>query len=401
MPELLDIQGFRTFARLKVIGVGGGGGNAVNRMVRAGVQNVEFIVANTDAQALLENSAQNKIQLGASLTNGLGAGAHPEIGCEAAEESREELKQALSGTDMLFVTAGMGGGTGTGAAPFIAKMAREMGILTIGVVTKPFRFEGPARERKAERGLLEMADNVDTLIVIPNQRLLSTVGKETGFMQAFSMVDEILHHAVQGISDIIVVPGIINVDFADVKTVMNFRGQALMGTGYGSGDNALNDAVAKAIASPLLDGVSIDGAMGVLVNVTGPQELPMVTVDSAMNKIREVVDDNAEIFFGVVASPIPDRVTVTVIATGFPKVIKNIGVETPEAEGEAPGGYSDDNGRRGLMARPGNGNGSHAEETETPEEAYAYPPVGKGADIEIPTYKRWEDFLKNRSRVDG
>jgi cell division protein FtsZ len=321
MLELLNEKP-NTFADLKVIGVGGGGGNAVNRMVEAELRGVEFIAANTDAQALLQNAAHNKIQLGAKLTGGLGAGAKPEIGREAAEESREELLAAVRGSDMLFITAGLGGGTGTGAAPAIAEMAKELGILTVGVVTKPFNFEGPARARKAEKGLEEMAANVDTLIVIPNQRLLAVVEKRTSFHNAFAMADDILHQAVQGISDIIMVPGMINVDFADVKTVMSGMGQALMGTGYGTGENAIGDAVQNAVNSPLLDGVSIDGAMGVLVNITAPQDLPLYAVDEALNSIRDVVDDDAEIVFGVVESNLSDQVTVTVIATGFTRRAK-------------------------------------------------------------------------------
>ncbi|HDR06516.1 MAG TPA: cell division protein FtsZ [Candidatus Coatesbacteria bacterium] len=314
--ELLETE-HQTFANLKVFGVGGGGGNAVNRMVEAGLRGVDFIAANTDAQALMHNTAYNKIQLGERLTHGLGAGAQPEIGREAAEESLDKIRDYLQGADMLFITAGLGGGTGTGAAPVIAEQAREMNILTVAVVTKPFTFEGPARARKAEAGLEELRQYVDTLIVIPNQRLLSVVEKRTTMTTAFEMADDVLHQAVQGISDIIMVPGMINVDFADVVNVMKARGDALMGTGYGTGETAIHDAVRNAVSSPLLDGVSIEGALGVLVNITAPENLPLCAVNEAMETIRQAADENAEIITGVVKSDLQDQVTVTVIATGF------------------------------------------------------------------------------------
>ncbi len=330
MLELLDTEQ-QTFANLKVIGIGGGGGNAINRMVEAGLRGVDFIAANTDAQALMQNTAYNKIQLGTRLTHGLGAGAQPDVGREAAEESIDEIRQFLEGADMLFITAGLGGGTGTGAGPVIAELAREKNILTVAVVTKPFKFEGSARARKAEAGLDELRRFVDTLIVIPNQRLLSVVEKRTTMTSAFEMADDVLNQAVQGISDIIMVPGLINVDFADVVTVMKEMGDALMGTGYGTGESAINDAVHNAISSPLLDGVSIEGAMGLLVNITAPEDLPLYAVDEALSTIREAVDENAEIVFGVVNSELPDQVTVTVIATGFTRKVATP-YEPPEVE---------------------------------------------------------------------
>jgi len=316
MLELIESE-HRTHAKIKVIGVGGGGGNAVNRMVESGLQGVEFISANTDSQALENNSAFYKIQLGEKLTKGLGAGANPDIGREAAQESRDELIQAIDGADMLFITAGLGGGTGTGAAPVIAQIAKERNILTVGIVTKPFRFEGPMRKRKAANGLEEFRKYVDTLIVIPNQRLLSVVEKRTTITSAFGEADEILYQAVKGISDIILVPGIVNVDFADVSAIMKEKGDAIMGTGYGNGDAGVSEAMCNAIKSPLLDGISIAGASGVLVNITG-KNLTLVEVEETMNKeIYEVVDKNAEIIWGSVESDFDDQITVTVIATGF------------------------------------------------------------------------------------
>ncbi|MBD3372433.1 MAG: cell division protein FtsZ [Candidatus Coatesbacteria bacterium] len=389
MLELLE-QEHQTFARLKVIGVGGGGGNAVNRMVEAGLQGVEFIVANTDAQALLQNRAHNKIQLGARLTNGLGAGAKPEIGGEAAEESRDELLQAVRGTDMLFITAGLGGGTGTGAAPIIARMAREEGILTVGVVTKPFNFEGPARARKAERGLKEITEQVDTLIVIPNQRLLAVVEKRTSFQNAFAMADDILHQAVQGISDIIMVPGMINVDFADVKTVMSGMGQALMGTGYGTSDNAIHEAVANAVNSPLLDGVSIEGAMGVLVNITAPPDLPLYAVEESMSKIRESVDENAEIVFGVVESSLPDQVTVTVIATGFTQTRTKVRDEEREEKQLIPDGLIDE-----LDRLEREGAESKDEATIPFKDLYE-----REEDLQRPTFMRLKEYQDKRRQAE-
>jgi cell division protein FtsZ len=305
-------------ARMKVIGVGGGGGNAVNRMIAEDLDGVEFISVNTDAQALKLAHAPLKIQIGKKLTRGLGAGARPEIGRQAIEESRDEIASILEGTDLVFITAGMGGGTGTGAAPLIAEIAREMGALTIGIVTKPFLFEGKKRMRQAEMGLMELKRTADTVIVVPNERLLSVVGKGTSFRDALKKADEVLLHATQGISDLIHVTGEVNVDFADVRTVMQNRGPALMGTGFGRGENRSMEAAQEAISSPLLDNVTIMGAAGVLINITGGMDLTIDEVTTIASVIQEAAGDDAEIIFGAVHDPTLDgEVRVTVIATGL------------------------------------------------------------------------------------
>ncbi len=305
------------FAQIKVIGVGGGGSNAVNRMIAAGLRGVEFISVNTDAQALYLANSECKLQIGEKLTKGLGAGANPEIGAQAAEESREEIKQALKGADMVFVTAGMGGGTGTGAAPIIAEVARELGALTVGVVTKPFTFEGRRRAAVAEKGISNLKEKVDTLITIPNDRLLQVVDKRTPILEAFRIADDVLRQGVQGISDLIAVPGLINLDFADVKTIMKETGAALMGIGVGSGDNRTVEAAKKAIASPLLE-TSIDGARGVLLNITGGVNLSLFEVNEAADIVAEAADPDANIIFGaVIDESLDDEVRITVIATGF------------------------------------------------------------------------------------
>lgn len=305
------------FAQIKVIGVGGGGSNAVNRMIAAGLRGVEFISVNTDAQALYLANSECKLQIGEKLTKGLGAGANPEIGAQAAEESREEIKQALKGADMVFVTAGMGGGTGTGAAPVIAEVARELGALTVGVVTKPFTFEGRRRAAAAEKGISHLKEKVDTLITIPNDRLLQVVDKRTPILEAFRIADDVLRQGVQGISDLIAVPGLINLDFADVKTIMKETGAALMGIGVGTGDNRTVDAAKKAIASPLLE-TSIDGARGVLLNITGGVNLSLFEVNEAADIVAEAADPDANIIFGaVIDESLDDEVCITVIATGF------------------------------------------------------------------------------------
>jgi cell division protein FtsZ len=305
-------------ARMKVIGVGGGGGNAVNRMIDEDLEGVEFISVNTDSQALKQSKSQLKIQIGKKLTRGLGAGARPEIGRQAIEESRDEVRRILEGADLVFVTSGMGGGTGTGAAPIIAEMAREMGALTIGVVTRPFLFEGKKRMRQAEQGLAELRRTADTVIVVPNERLLSVVGKGTSFRDALKKADEVLLHATRGISDLIHVTGEVNVDFADVRTVMASRGPALMGTGYGQGDNRAVDAAQEAISSPLLDNVSITGAQGVLINITGGMDLTIDEVTTIASIIQEAAGEDAEIIFGAVHNPdLEGEVRVTVIATGL------------------------------------------------------------------------------------
>ena len=305
-------------ARMKVVGVGGGGGNAVNRMIDEDLEGVEFISVNTDAQALKQSKSQLKIQIGKKLTRGLGAGARPEIGRQAIEESRDEVRRAMQGADLVFVTAGMGGGTGTGAAPIIAEMAREMGALTIGVVTRPFLFEGRKRMRQAEQGLAELRRTADTVIVVPNERLLSVVGKGTSFRDALKKADEVLLHATRGISDLIHVTGEVNVDFADVRTVMASRGPALMGTGHGEGENRAVDAAQEAISSPLLDNVSIQGAQGVLINITGGMDLTIDEVTTIASIIQEASGEDAEIIFGAVHSPESEgEIRVTVIATGL------------------------------------------------------------------------------------
>ncbi len=305
-------------ARMKVVGVGGAGGNAVNRMIDEELEGVEFISMNTDGQALKSSRAQVTLQIGKKLTRGLGAGARPEVGRQALAESEEEVRRALEGADLVFVTAGMGGGTGTGAAPLVAEIARDMGALTIGVVTKPFSFEGKKRERQAMQGLAELRRCVDTMILVPNDRLLAVVPKGTSFRDALKKADEVLLNAVQGISDLIRVTGEVNVDFADVRTVMAARGPALMGSGFGEGDNRAQEAAQEAISSPLLDNVSIAGARGVLINITGGMDLAIDEVTTISSIISEEAGDEAEIIFGAVHDPeLEGKIRVTVIATGF------------------------------------------------------------------------------------
>jgi cell division protein FtsZ len=309
-------------ARMKVVGVGGGGGNAVNRMIEEHLEGVEFISVNTDAQALLNSKSDVKIQIGKKLTRGLGAGARPEIGKQAIDESRDEVARSLTGADLVFITCGMGGGTGTGAAPELCGIAREAGALTVGIVTKPFLFEGRKRMRQAELGISEMRKNVDTMIVVPNERLLAVVGKGIPFQDALKKADEVLLHATQGISSLISVTGLVNVDFADVRTVMAEGGSALMGTGIGRGENRAIEAAQQAIASPLLDNVSISGATGVLVNITGGQDLTLGEVHQINEIIHEAVGEEAEIIFGAVHEPaMQGEIRVTVIATGFDKAM--------------------------------------------------------------------------------
>jgi len=305
-------------ARIKVIGVGGGGGNAVNTMVASRLEGVEFIAANTDVQALNANRAGTKIQLGRSASRGLGAGANPDVGRTAALEEREQIAAALEGADMVFVTAGMGGGTGTGGAPVVADIAKQTGALTVGVVTKPFLFEGNKRRKQAEQGLAELKAAVDTLIVIPNQRLLSVAGENMSLADAFKRADEVLLNAVQGISDLITVHGLVNVDFADVRTIMSEQGMALMGTGRAAGDRRAVEAMQAAISSPLLEDVTLDGATGLLVNITGGPNLTLREVDEAVSMAQSAADPDANIIFGsVVDEALGDEVKITVIATGF------------------------------------------------------------------------------------
>ena len=304
-------------AKIKVIGVGGGGGNAVNRMIKAGLTGVEFYLMNTDAQVLKFGAAPNKIRLGAKLTNGLGAGGDPKIGEDAAEEARQEITAAIEGADMVFVTAGMGGGTGTGAAPIVARVAKELGILTIAVVTKPFSFEGKRRANQAMQGIDKLKEAVDAIIVIPNDNLLSVVDRKVGLMESFAVVDEVLLRGVQGITDIITIPGLINVDFADVRSVMRASGSALMGIGIGQGEGRAEEAARNAIDSKLLE-TTIDGAKGVIVNITGGPDLGLTDVTKAMNIINDAVQDDAIVIFGAVTDEnMQGEVKITVIATGF------------------------------------------------------------------------------------
>lgn len=312
-------------ARIVVIGVGGGGGNAINTMISAQLDGVEFLSANTDCQALEANLAPTKIQLGGAVTRGLGAGANPEVGRSSAMESIDRIREAVQGADMVFVTAGMGGGTGTGAAPVIARIAKEAGALTVGVVTKPFMFEGKKRRKQAEEGIIALQDAVDTLITIPNQRLLSVAGQSTTMLEAFRRADDVLLNAVQGISDLITVPGLINVDFADVRTIMSCMGRALMGTGRAKGDRRAIEAAQQAINSPLLEDVSIDGATGILINITGGPDLTLFEVNEASSLIQEAAHEEANIIFGsVIDANVKDEVRITVIATGFDRVAAQV-----------------------------------------------------------------------------
>ena len=304
-------------ATIKVIGVGGAGNNAVNRMLDLGIKSVEFIAVNTDRQALAKSKASTKIQIGEKITRGLGAGANPDIGAQSAEESKTEISEVLRGADMVFVTCGMGGGTGTGAAPIVAGLAKEMGILTIGVVTKPFTFEGKKRLAQAERGIEALKSKVDTLIVIPNDKLLQIIDRKTSMAEAFLMADDVLRQGVQGISDLITVTGTVNLDFADVKTIMLNTGMAHMGTGRASGENKAEDAAKEAIQSPLLE-TSIEGARGVIINITGGEDLGLQEVNTAAELIQRSVDPEANIIFGTVIDPnMNDEIKITVIATGF------------------------------------------------------------------------------------
>jgi cell division protein FtsZ len=315
MIEFIDASGG---ARIKVVGVGGGGGNAVNTMIAAGLPGVDFIAANTDAQALRANLAPIKMQLGEKLTRGLGAGGNPEVGKRSAQEDVERLREHLTGADMIFITAGMGGGTGTGAAPIIAKVAKELGSLTVGVVTKPFIFEGKRRMKQADEGMRELKSSVDTLIAIPNQRLLSVAGRNSSILETFKKADDVLLQAVRGISDLITVHGLINLDFADVRTIMSEMGMAMMGAALAQGENRAIEAAQKAISSPLLEDVSIQGARGVLINITGGPDLTLHEVNEAATLIQEEADDDANIIFGaVIDEAMGDEVRITVIATGF------------------------------------------------------------------------------------
>lgn len=314
---------FSNAANIRVVGVGGGGNNALNRMIEAGLRGVEFIAVNTDKQALELSKATKKIQIGEKVTKGLGAGANPEMGQASADESKAELAEALRGADMVFVTAGMGGGTGTGAAPIVAQVAKDMGILTVGVVTKPFPFEGRRRMVNAEDGVEKLKDNVDTLITIPNEKLLQVVEKKTSILDAFRMADDVLRQGVQGISDLIAVPGLVNLDFADVKTIMADTGMAHMGIGRATGENRAQEAARQAIHSPLLES-SMEGAKGVLINVTGGKDLGLLEINEAAELVQNSVDPDANIIFGaVIDENLKEEVIITVIATGFQRNLLN------------------------------------------------------------------------------
>jgi len=367
-----------SLATIKVIGVGGGGNNAVNRMIEHGVQGVEFIAVNTDAQALNLSKAEVKMQIGAKLTRGLGAGANPDVGKKAAEESKEQLEAALSGADMVFVTAGMGGGTGTGAAPVIAQIARDLGALTVGVVTRPFTFEGKKRSGQASGGIGAMKDAVDTLIVIPNDRLLEIVDKSTPMLEAFREADNVLRQGVQGISDLIAVPGLINLDFADVKTIMSNKGSALMGIGVSAGENRAAEAAKKAISSPLLE-TSIDGAQGVLMNITGGTNLSLYEVQEAADIVATASDQEVNMIFGsVINESLKDEIIVTVIATGFKE-------ETLQPKATRP---------TFGQAKPqmGNVKREQPKREEVQQEPVRHTQVSQEETLDIPT------FLRNRNR---
>jgi cell division protein FtsZ len=374
--------GVDTLATIKVIGVGGGGNNAVNRMIEHGVQGVEFIAVNTDAQALNLSKAEIKMQIGGKLTRGLGAGANPEVGKKAAEESKEQIEAALQGADMVFVTCGMGGGTGTGAAPVVAQIARDLGALTVGVVTRPFTFEGRKRATQATGGISAMKESVDTLIVIPNDRLLEIVDKSTPMLEAFREADNVLRQGVQGISDLIAVPGLINLDFADVKTIMSNKGSALMGIGVASGESRAAEAAKKAISSPLLE-TSIDGAQGVLLNITGGSNLSLYEVQEAADIVASASDQEVNMIFGsVINDNLKDEIVVTVIATGFSEDAIQPKPSRPSFGGQQQKPVS------GTVKRE-----PKREEAPPVEPPRANPVQQQGDDIlDIPT------FLRNRNR---
>ncbi len=381
-------------ARIKVIGVGGGGGNAVNRMIQAGIKGIEFMVANTDVQAMRNSLAPVKLQIGGKLTKGLGAGANPEIGKQAALEDTDRILEALSGADMIFITTGMGGGTGTGAAPIIASLAAELGALTVAVVTKPFGFEGKRRRIQAEQGIRSLRETVDTLITIPNERLLNFVERATSLNEAFTIADDILRQAVQGISDLITVPGEINLDFADVKTIMHGMGMALMGTGVSSGEHRAVEAAQRAISSPLLEEASIEGAKGVLINITGGSDMTLFEVHEAASIIQEAADEEANIIFGTVIDPrMKDEIKVTVIATGFDSATK--GFLNTRGEQLSSGNARAASGATHAPFRPFAPKEIAAQHEVTPEVATP-PQVGAEGEIYDPPF-----FRKGFGRPDG
>ncbi|WP_077617739.1 cell division protein FtsZ [Bacillus sinesaloumensis] len=371
-------------ATIKVIGVGGGGNNAVNRMIEHGVQGVEFIAVNTDAQALNLSKAEIKMQIGGKLTRGLGAGANPEVGKKAAEESREQIEEALKGADMVFVTAGMGGGTGTGAAPVIAQISKDLGALTVGVVTRPFTFEGRKRQTQAAGGISAMKEAVDTLIVIPNDRLLEIVDKNTPMLEAFREADNVLRQGVQGISDLIAVPGLINLDFADVKTIMSNKGSALMGIGVATGENRAAEAAKKAISSPLLE-TSIDGAQGVLMNITGGTNLSLYEVQEAADIVASASDQEVNMIFGsVINENLKEEIVVTVIATGFTEAEVNPGRPSRPSVSVKP--------QPQVQATPSPRREREIKREEPVQEMNTRGAVHVEDEIDVPT------FLRNRNR---
>ncbi len=370
---------------IKVIGVGGGGGNAVDRMIQSRMRGIEFLVANTDAQCLRKSIAPIKLPIGQKLTQGRGAGANPEVGQQAAREDADSLRASLEGSEMIFITAGMGGGTGSGAAPVIAEISKELGALTVGVVTKPFHFEGRVRARQAEDAIEALRQSVDTLIVIPNEKLLAVAERRTGVREAFRLADDVLRKGVQGISDIILVPGDINVDFADVKTIMQERGDALMGMGQGQGEKRATIAAQQAISSPLLDDISISGATGLLVNITGGADLSLAEVSDAMSIVTEACDDECNIIYGhVVDEGLNDECRITVIATGFNKR-REMAKTVPFPEtARRPFSASIE---QAAVARRKNVVGSP---NVFVEEVTPAKPLGRGEDIETPTFMRWK-----------
>ncbi|MGM0851633.1 MAG: cell division protein FtsZ [Bacillota bacterium] len=379
-----------SLATIKVIGVGGGGNNAVNRMIEHGVQGVEFIAVNTDAQALNLSKAEIKMQIGGKLTRGLGAGANPEVGKKAAEESKEQIEEALRGADMVFVTAGMGGGTGTGAAPVIAQIAREIGALTVGVVTRPFTFEGRKRSNQASGGIAAMKEGVDTLIVIPNDRLLEIVDKSTPMLEAFREADNVLRQGVQGISDLIATPGLINLDFADVKTIMSNKGSALMGIGAASGENRATEAAKKAVSSPLLE-TSIDGAQGVLMNITGGTSLSLYEVQEAADIVASASDQEVNMIFGsVINEDLKDDIVVTVIATGFNEEV----IQPPKQTRPTFGGMKPNQSPNPSPSQSVKREQPKREEPQHQEPVRTSSNQNQGAEetLDIPT------FLRNRNR---
>jgi len=380
-------------ASIKVVGTGGGGGNAVNRMIASSIGGVEFMAANTDLQALASNHAPVKIQLGEKLTKGLGCGADPAIGRQAALEDTEKMLEALEGSDMVFITAGLGGGTGTGGAPIIASLASELGALAVAVVTKPFAFEGKWRMNQATEGISELRDCVDTLISIPNDKLLATVDRNTSLPEAFSIADDVLRQAVQGISDLITVPGLINLDFADVRTIMRGMGDAVMGTGVAKGENRAVEAAQKAISCPLLEDASIEGAKGVIINITGGEDMSLVEVNDASSIIHQAADEEANIIFGAVVDPnMEGRLKITVIATGFNKserAKRRRGAATPVDIANYTKSREMDSPSSGFYRREGLENLSHDVDFEAPEAGLE---PEDGEDLDVPT------FLRKQSR---